>query len=147
MSALPALPLRWRRAWPTALLGVGAIAVGAVLLRFNPNAAGNPLPACPFHAVTGLYCPGCGSTRALHALVHGDVATALAMNPLLVISLPLLAWMALDAAGLRLPGATRMRTVIGNPKLWLVALCSYWLARNLPWPPFNWLAPGGFPGL
>ena len=46
-----------------------------------------------------------------------------------------------------LPGATRMRAVIGNPKLWLVALCSYWLARNLPWPPFNWLAPGGFPGL
>lgn len=132
----------WRRALPTLALGAAALAAAAVLRRIDPNAPGNPLPACPFHALTGLYCPGCGSTRSLHALLHGDLATALAMNPLLVVALPLLAWMALDAAGLRLPAATRLRAIAGNPRLWLYTLCGYWLARNLPWPPFNWLAPG-----
>ncbi|MEY2693731.1 MAG: hypothetical protein RL142_79 [Actinomycetota bacterium] len=38
---------------------------------------------CLFHAATGLLCPGCGTTRSLTALLHGDVATALAFNPLI----------------------------------------------------------------
>ena len=40
---------------------------------------------------TGLYCPGCGSTRALYALLHGRPGEALAMNPLLLV---VLAWFA-----------------------------------------------------
>ena len=46
---------------------------------------------CAFKQTTGLYCAGCGSTRAAHALVHFDVSTAFRKNPLLVILLPLLA--------------------------------------------------------
>lgn len=38
---------------------------------------------CLFHASTGLLCPGCGTTRSLTALVHGDVAGALSFNPLI----------------------------------------------------------------
>lgn len=58
----------------------GAFAVG----YFNPAGAGF-FPACPFHALTGLNCPGCGLTRGFHALFHGDVLTALRFNALLPI--------------------------------------------------------------
>lgn len=41
---------------------------------------------CPLLQLTGWQCPGCGSTRALYSLLHGDVAKAFAMNPLLLAS-------------------------------------------------------------
>lgn len=37
---------------------------------------------CPFKAVTGLPCPGCGGTRAAQALLQGDLLLALYINPL-----------------------------------------------------------------
>jgi Protein of unknown function (DUF2752) len=40
------------------------------------------LPACPWHAVTGLACPGCGSTRAILRLLEGEFAAGFAFNPL-----------------------------------------------------------------
>lgn len=38
------------------------------------------LPKCPFHMLTGLECPSCGSTRALHYILHGDIVRGLAFN-------------------------------------------------------------------
>jgi hypothetical protein len=127
---------------PTGLLGLGAFAAALLLWRVDPTAAGSVLPPCPLHALTGLYCPGCGSTRALHALLHGDVPTALSMNPLLVIALPLLAAMALNAAGWRPAGTQRLWRALGQPLPWLVVLLGFAVLRNLPWAPFAWLAPG-----
>ena len=37
---------------------------------------------CPFKALTGIPCPGCGGTRALYAILHGDILEALYINPL-----------------------------------------------------------------
>ena len=71
-----------------ALAGAGTALVGggAWLLRtFDPNAPGNPFPPCMFYAATGWHCPGCGLTRCLHALAHGDLPQAMAMNPLLLV--------------------------------------------------------------
>jgi len=62
-------------------------AYAAAVLALDPFRAG--LPDCPFHAVTGLHCPGCGSTRATYLLLHGDVAGALAMNALVLPALVL----------------------------------------------------------
>ncbi len=53
----------------------------AVLWAFDPGTAGF-FPGCPMFLWTGWQCPGCGTTRALHAVLHGDVATAWAFNPL-----------------------------------------------------------------
>lgn len=130
------------RAAPTVLLGAGALVAAVVLARFDPNAAGSVLPPCPFHALTGLYCPGCGSTRALHALLGGDIGQAMAMNPLLVLLLPVLALMALNAAGWHPPRSQWLWRGLRKPQLWLWMLPGYWLLRNLPWPPFALLAPG-----
>ena len=116
------------------LAGLGA---GGLVLFW----AGLGVP-CLFHTVTGLYCPGCGSTRCLHALVHLDLPGAMAMNPLLVVSILPMLVLALHGAGLwpaKLGGLVRL---FARPIPWMVVIFVYWIARNLPWHPFNLLAPG-----
>lgn len=51
--------------------------------------SGHSLP-CPFHAVTGLDCPGCGFTRMMLAIIHGDISGAFEANPALLLGGPLL---------------------------------------------------------
>jgi hypothetical protein len=100
-----------RAARPLLVAGaaVAAVAwVGAV----DPNEPGH-YPGCPFLALTGWFCPGCGSLRALHALAHGDVRDALARNPLTVLAVPVLV-------------------------VWWVG----WLTRVLRRRPRSWAAPG-----
>jgi hypothetical protein len=41
--------------------------------------------ACPFKAITGIPCPGCGGTRAFIALLHGHIWEAITINPLSVL--------------------------------------------------------------
>ena len=79
-----------------------AAAVGVWLLReFDPNAAHSPFPGCMFRALTGYFCVGCGLTRALHALVHGDLARAFSMNPLAMLLLPAIPMMIAHGQGWR----------------------------------------------
>lgn len=60
------------------------VAAGLGALLFTVDPAGSRLfPPCIFHLTTGLQCPGCGLTRAVHLLFHGDLAGALALNSLL----------------------------------------------------------------
>lgn len=140
MSVLTSFPAL-RRAWPLAAVGALALGAAVVLHHVDPYAPGNGLPGCPLYALTGLYCPGCGSTRCLYSLVHFDLPAALAMNPLLVLCLPLLLLMLLHNAGVRVPGTTALLRTLANPMLWLVVLLGYAVLRNLPWPPFTALAP------
>lgn len=133
---------RLPRALPSALLALGAAATALLLSRVDPAAPDTLLPPCPIHALTGLFCPGCGSTRALHALLHGDVVQAIAMNPLLVVAIPVLALMAINAAGWMPRGSARLWRQLARPLPWLWVLLGYALLRNLPWLPFAWLAPG-----
>ncbi|NYZ62917.1 DUF2752 domain-containing protein [Luteimonas deserti] len=123
--------------------GVAAAGAGVWLLRvFDPNAPGNPFPPCLFYATTGWHCPGCGMTRCLHALVHGDLGQALAMNPLMLVAIlaaPLLvAWRMGWRPRVLQPLARWMSTAT----FWLGLIALYGIARNLPWAPFSWLAPG-----
>lgn len=131
------------------LRGVGfgtaatAAAAGVWLLRrFDPSAPDSPFPPCLFNALTGLYCPGCGATRCLHALVHGDVVRALDMNPLLVLVLVAVPLMIAWSRGWQPRAlAPAMRPLLAPP-FWLVLVPLFAIARNLPWAPFAWLAPG-----
>ena len=74
-----------------ALLGAGLLLVYALA-----DPASNHHPRCAFRMLTGLSCPGCGSQRALHALLHADIAEAFRMNALFVIELPLIVLLALS---------------------------------------------------
>ncbi|MCL7715366.1 DUF2752 domain-containing protein [Stenotrophomonas sp. CPCC 101365] len=127
-----------------ALAGAAAaVPAGLWLLwTFDPNAAGNPFPPCMFLAFTGYYCIGCGLTRALHALAHGDLLRAFSMNPLGLVVLALVPLMVLWSAGWNPRRLQPLMAVVMAPKLWLLLLPAYWVARNLPWYPFNLLAPG-----
>jgi hypothetical protein len=61
--------------------------VGMIYFWFNPATSGWFFK-CPFLYVTGYQCPGCGSQRALHELLHLNIKEAFNYNPLFVISIP-----------------------------------------------------------
>lgn len=86
-------PPGWRR--PTAGLVWAALAglLGAagLLYAFNPTEYGF-YPVCFFHQATGLECPGCGTLRATHQLLHGHFGAAFALNPLLFVVGPVVGW-------------------------------------------------------
>ena len=72
------------------LFGLGIAALAVLFYVFDPATAGF-FPRCPSLLITGFKCAGCGSQRALHALLHGDFAAAWALNPLLLLALPYVA--------------------------------------------------------
>lgn len=117
--------------------------VGVMLRVFDPATSGL-FPPCPLHYLTGWYCPGCGSLRAIHQLLEGNLRAAWAMNPLTLILLPFLtyglaSWALLEIRGRGLPR-------IFLPAVWIRALCAviilFGIARNLPLHPLDLLAPG-----
>jgi hypothetical protein len=61
---------------------------GAAVLAAVDVSSTSLLPPCPFLAITGLWCPFCGGTRALDALVAGDLGAALGLNVLVVLAVP-----------------------------------------------------------
>jgi hypothetical protein len=63
-------------------------AAAAILLLFPPTRY-SFYPQCPIHQYLGILCPGCGTTRALAALLHGHMLDALRLNPLTTIAIPL----------------------------------------------------------
>ena len=83
---------------------------------------------CPFLAVTGHYCPGCGGTRAILALLHGDVAAAWHNNALALTVFPAVvafAWLAPER--LQRAVATRQPVVIA---LAVTLTLAFTIARN-----------------
>src|SRR4051794_41482526 len=79
-----------RRPVAAPLIAGGILLAGCVTLAVVDPAHGPPV--CPFKAVTGLDCPGCGGTRALHQLFTGHPGAALSFNVLAVLVLPFLLW-------------------------------------------------------
>jgi len=68
------------------LVAATAVGVAGVVFFFNP-ATHKFYPVCQFHRLTGLNCPGCGMTRALYALLHGNIFSAFRDNALFVLGL------------------------------------------------------------
>ncbi len=121
-----------------ALLLAGLAA--AILFRFDPQRF-HFYPVCLFHRVTGLLCPGCGALRALHQLLHGHFLAALQCNALLVLSLPLLAFITGRSVLTKLQGR---HPAIAFRAAWLwsavAVVVIFTVLRNLP---FGWaLCPG-----
>lgn len=98
------------------------------------------LPPCPLHAFTGYFCPGCGATRALYLLVHGHLAAAFGENALAVLLLPIVLYELLAILTRRFPALSpRLRPTT----IWalLAVVLAFAILRNLPFAPFNLLAP------
>lgn len=129
--------MAWRK-WIVLGFALGA-AVLAVLVR--ENAPG--LPPCILQSTTGLFCPGCGVTRASRALMLGDLAGAMRMNAVAILLMPLLAIMMtreIAAWAWQKPewrAKTGGRWGIGLG----IAVILFGILRNLPG--FEFLRPGG----
>ena len=50
------------------------------------------IPLCSFYTATGFYCPGCGGTRAVTALFHGEILRSLFYHPVVVYSALVAGW-------------------------------------------------------
>jgi hypothetical protein len=107
---------------------IAGAALGCVLLYFRDPALGAPFPACPFHAVTGLDCPVCGTGRALHRLLHGRLHEAFSLNALVFLAVPALVLM--------------LRFSLPRWANWslLALVAAFTVARNLPWGPLQWMS-------
>lgn len=130
---------------PKSALLLGGLLVSAfgiwLLRAHDPNVSGGLFPPCVFRLFTGLYCPLCGATRALHALVHFDPLGALRMNALLVLVLPAMALLSLGVFGSSVRRRGPLARWLASPWLWVALVGGFWVVRNLPWPPFVLLAP------
>ena len=116
----------------------GLLLLGAVyVFAFEPGKTGI-FPPCVFRQLTGLQCPGCGSTRALHQLLHGHFVAAFTLNPLFVIATPLLLYVLLKYTTLAFRGITPKPNALPARYIYLifVVIVSFWILRNTPLYPF-----------
>lgn len=107
-----------------AIAVLGGLCLTAVLLLLHLR---NPqdvswFPRCPFFTLTGYKCPGCGTMRAIHALLHLRVFDAVRLNPFMVSSIPIMLAMVLSRR-------FRYNVLIG--KIVLVSTMVWWVLRNV----------------
>ena len=126
--------------WSRALAAVSVPAVLALIWIYEYN-GGSGL-TCPFYRLTGLYCPGCGSGRAVQALYHGHLIKAVRYNILLpVLGLPSLAVLTHEYLRVVFP-ALKLRPVYVSQaavKAVIVIVIAFWVLRNVP--ALSFLAP------
>lgn len=129
-------PSWWRRLAPPIGVGVAAAALLGCLAVRDPNDAG-AYPLCPFRAVTGWDCPGCGALRGLHALAFGDLRTVADQNLLMLVAIPFLVWRFAAWTGQRLRGSPRREpgSAIALVAIAVIVLV-FWVVRNVPGVPF-----------
>jgi hypothetical protein len=115
----------------------------APIIFFNNPVTAGFYPPCPFYALTGYYCPGCGSTRAIHQLLHGHFLSALDLNPLMVLSLPFVLYSLTSYCSQLLINKSLPTFFIPSKWIWILfwIIIAYWILRNIPVYPFNLLAP------
>lgn len=89
------------------------------------------LPPCFTYSILGIYCPGCGMTRSVTALLHGDILLSLRQNLLVVMGI-IIAVLFYAEYAIRAFGKN-IRFPIHNVKLiyaFLIFLAVYSVARN-----------------
>lgn len=105
-----------------AIAGIVTALAGALLLfSFNPETT-SFYPRCPFYVLTGLKCPGCGTLRGIHALLHFRFVDAFRFNPLMVVSIPLLVVLLISP---------RSRKSVWMSRSVLLVVLVYWIMRNV----------------
>ena len=126
-----------------AAAGAGAMVAGSgVVAYFDPTTSGL-FPLCPLYALTGFACPGCGLTRAFHALFHGEVLAALDFHALVPMFALFFGLGFLSLVYFSLRGRWLPVNLFHPTALWIGfgLLFVFGAVRNLPWYPFSVLFP------
>lgn len=114
------------------IIVAGIVAVCLFLLYLFADPSSGLYPRCAFKMLTGLSCPGCGSQRAIHALLGGDFRSAFGYNALLIIEIPLIGLLLLSRfLGSRAPRLQRFLSA----RFFILALLStiiiWTIVRNI----------------
>ncbi|MBQ3561577.1 MAG: DUF2752 domain-containing protein [Oscillospiraceae bacterium] len=116
-------------------------AAALLYLYFTAEGEGAGIP-CPVYQMTGLYCSGCGASRALRSVLHFDFYQALRYNAVFTLALPFIAvyFCALAISYIR-SGKDSVSQKIPMWPVWvfIAAAVIYGILRNIP--PFAFLAP------
>jgi len=136
-----------RRVFLSISLWAAGVTLVCVALLALPPGPHSPYPPCLFHWATGLNCPGCGTLRCLHALLHGNLMTALRCNALTVAVLCGFAWAGAATAFRGFTGSGHDRSWTPIPLILIRVLAPaaivFTVLRNIPIWPFSLLSPGG----
>ena len=125
------------------VLIVGLItATAVVLFLFNP-AVSSFYPTCPLNNYTGIFCPGCGTQRAAHEILNGNIAQAISFNALFTLSIPFAIYYTFIEFFNRIAKTNIKNIQLSNRNLIVLLLIAlvFMILRNLNFYPFNWLAP------
>lgn len=115
--------------WKWILSGTAAIAL-VIYGLFDP--AEGYFPRCIIKTITGYDCPGCGSQRAIHALLNGDIIAAWHHNALMMLTIPFVALLVTTRLyATRLPRLfTALRSTVAAYTITIIVL-AWWIGRNL----------------
>lgn len=116
------------------LIVVVILFLAIVYKNHDPSAGDSLFPPCPFYSTTGYKCPGCGSQRAAHALLNGEIGRAWSYNPLLLFFLPYLILAGLaEYANVHVFGEKGSEFLTHRKLIWafFILIIGFWLWRNL----------------
>ena len=114
----------------------------ALYIFWNPTET-NIFPKCPVYGVTGIYCPGCGSQRAAHQILNGNIIEGLRHNYLigllgLVLSYQVFMFIMNNLLQKGIVNLLhKSKVTLGI----LVIVILFWILRNINLFPFTELAP------
>jgi hypothetical protein len=145
-SAPPAQPSRFSPRLQIAAAACACAGASTFLFLVDPNRH-SVYPSCLLFRATGIYCAGCGATRALYALLHGDILRAIHDNALFVGALPFIAgflgvylWQAWRENAW--PDRTlEPRSLVRNGAGIFLLMLVFMALRNIPGAPFDLLRP------
>ena len=110
------------------------ILLGVIILVTVDPSKSPWLPKCPIWLATGLYCPGCGSQRAAHALFTGHFAEVFRFNLYLLFAGPYLAALIIERLLLTGKLQQRCRIILEHKYtiyFYLATYCIWFVVRNI----------------
>lgn len=121
------------RIWRCVAVALVAGGIVGVLYWFPPAETGW-MPKCPMKLCTGWDCPACGFQRATHALLHGNVAEALAYNYFFVISIPYFVAVVIGKWGVKGKLQWHWQRIVEHRyavSAYIVLFMLWWVVRNI----------------
>lgn len=117
----------------SAAVSVLLVAALYIFYTFDPEL--QPIfPKCPFLLLTGYQCPGCGSQRAIHSLLHLDIGAAFRYNAFMLMALPYIflgVYLEYFGGKKRFPAVEKIFFGKWAAVALLVFIVVFWIVRNI----------------
>ncbi|MDR1925371.1 MAG: DUF2752 domain-containing protein [Planctomycetaceae bacterium] len=116
--------------------------VGLVVLYFVHPSEYSFMPRCPFNLLTGMYCPGCGSMRAAHYLLHQNFSASFRHHPFFVpFIITVLFFYVKRAYELCRNKTVSFKYELLFCKIILCFVVIFFIVRNIPVSSLDWMRP------